>query len=479
MSQLHNLNLLTSEHQIKIQRGLFCLLSSDKNQLAFYFDSYSLPEKGISSQLEIWKKENPQSSAKLIGHTSHLKNVEVIFKAKQIEIEKKVERDHIFEVLFFPKEKKLQVSKNDLKASELQKKYNSESTATHVKNEKIKVLIVDDSATIRNLLSKVFTSDPLIEVVAMAENPLDVEDLIRKHHPDVITLDIHMPQMDGLTLLKKYLQHSPIPTIMISSISMEEGPMVLSALENGAVDYIQKPSLDQLKTVAPLMIEKIKIARNAKVNLPSASKKIEAKGSRQKFDDKNTIIAIGSSTGGTEALRNLFSDLPDEIPPILVVQHIPPVFSKAFADRLNSMFAFTVKEASDGDAVLPNQVLIAPGGTQMKVVGKAGQLKVLINDDAPVNRHKPSVDYMFNSLAEIEVPIISVILTGMGGDGAKGMALLKKNGSRTIAQNEETSIVFGMPKEAIKLGCVDQVEPLENIAPLMVQWLQKGHKKSA
>lgn len=479
MSKLHKLNLTAKEHQIKIQRGLFCLLMSEQNQCAFYFDSYNLPESEIAAHLESWTSQNSKSKAKLIGHSAHLKAIELIFKNKEVFIEKKVERDSIFEVLFFPQEKKLQVSKNDLAVADLQKKYNSESVATHVKNEKIKVLIVDDSATIRVLLNKVFTSDPLIEVVAMAENPLEVEGLIQKHRPDVITLDIHMPQMDGLTLLKKYLQHSPIPTIMISSISMEEGPMVLSALEHGAVDYIQKPSLDQLPIVAPLMIEKIKIARNAKVTLANSATKSLSKKTQQKFDDKNTIIAIGSSTGGTEALRNLFSDLPDEIPPILVVQHIPPVFSKAFADRLNSMFSFTVKEAQDGDLVLPNQVLIAPGGTQMKVVTQGSQLKVKITDDAPVNRHKPSVDYMFNSLAEIHVPTISVILTGMGGDGAKGMAQLKKNGSKTIAQNEESCIVFGMPKEAIKLGCVDQVEPLDNIGPLMVRWLQKGQKKSA
>lgn len=476
MSHLHILNNNQADHHVKIQRGLFCYLQSETSTLGIYFDSYAFPFNDFNNEIEKWGKQHPSSTAKIIGFQHFFNDIETLLKKHKISLEKAVTREHVFEVQYHPQLRRLQVTKNSNSAEALKIKYQEEIETT--KQEKIKVMVVDDSSTIRNLLQKIFSSDPHIEVVATVENPLDVCDLIKKHKPDVITLDIHMPHMDGLTLLNKYLPNYPIPTVMISSISMEEGPMVLSALESGAVDYIQKPTMEQLKIIAPLMIEKVKTARYAKVNFKK-KKSVSTLKNMNQFNDKETIIAIGSSTGGTEALREVFSGLPNEIPPIVVVQHIPPVFSKAFADRLNTLFQFKVKEAEDGDTLVANQVLIAPGGKQMKIVKSGTHFCVQINDDAPVNRHKPSVDYMFHSLAQLQVPVLSVILTGMGADGAKGMKALKEKGALTIAQDEETSVVFGMPKEAIKQGCVDTVAPLDQIAQSMMLALQKKHKRSA
>jgi two-component system chemotaxis response regulator CheB len=330
-----------------------------------------------------------------------------------------------------------------------------------VKSSKIKVLIVDDSQTIRNLLSQILSKDPAFEVVGLAEKPSQVEDLIKKNRPDVITLDIHMPEMDGVTLLKKLHPLYKIPTVMISSISKEEGPQVLQALESGAVDYIQKPQMSNMTEAAETLRERLKIAAKAKVTTT-----IRAKKSTQHHSfDFDNVILMGASTGGTEALRVVLEGLPAKIPPILIVQHIPPVFSAAFAQRLNELCPFEVREAQNGDEVKPNLVLIAPGGKQMKVKPTNGKLVVEINDDGPVNRHKPSVDYMFRTASEAGLKkMVAVILTGMGADGAREMKRLRDLGTRTIAQNEATCVVYGMPREAAAKGGVEFVLPLEDIA---------------
>lgn len=327
----------------------------------------------------------------------------------------------------------------------------------------IKVLIVDDSKTIRTLLRGILSKSSSIQVVADTGSPLEVISLIEKFNPDVITLDIHMPEKDGVTLLKEYIKIHPIPTIMISSISMEEGPYVLNALESGAVDYIQKPQHNELAEAAELMIEKIKAASTARIANAKSGIKRTSKKSNSNIS-VNTLIAIGSSTGGTEAIKDLFAGLPDQIPPIVIVQHIPPVFSKAFADRLNSLFPFEVKEAEHGDLILPNRVLIAPGGKQMKVVKVSQKLQISIEDTPPVNRHKPSVDVLFDSLIESKVNKgIAVILTGMGSDGAKGMSRLFEKGWLTIAQDKESCVVFGMPAVAIQLGAAQHVCSIHDI----------------
>jgi two-component system chemotaxis response regulator CheB len=339
---------------------------------------------------------------------------------------------------------------------------NTQEIANQGPPNPIKLLIVDDSKTIRTLLRGVFSKSPNIEIVADTGNPLEVISLIDRYQPHVVTLDIHMPEKDGITLLKEYIHTYPIPTVMISSISMEEGPAVLTALESGAVDYIQKPEMNELAEVSDLMIEKIKTASTARVHVVAQTKKTKAK--RYTNISTDSLIAIGSSTGGTEALKKVFSALPDQIPPIVVVQHIPPLFSKAYADRLNSLYPFEVKEAETGDLVLPNRVLIAPGGRQMKVIRVGGQLHIIIDDSTPVNRHKPSVDVLFDSLVECRVKKgIAAILTGMGSDGAKGMLRLKEKGWTTIAQDKDSCVVFGMPAVAIQIGAAEYICSLDEI----------------
>lgn len=379
---------------------------------------------------------------------------------------KDVIREGQVEVIFLPEQSKVRVSienKAEPKVSTIS------AVAKPIKNEKVNVLIVDDSKTIRTILAKIFSSDERFNVCAMAEKPSEVAGLIEKHQPDVITLDIHMPEMDGVTLLKQIAPKYGIPTVMISSISMAEGPLVLEALENGAVDYIQKPEASEIEKVTPLILEKVKTAAAAKLNR-KVRRERSAVVKTKELCNMDSLIVLGSSTGGTEAIRDILMAMPNQIPPMLIVQHIPAVFSAAFAKRMNDLCPFEVKEAADGDEVKANRVLIAPGGKQMKLVVKSDKkVCVEINDDDPVNRFKPSVDYLFFSAAKVlYTHTIAVILTGMGKDGAKGMLELKKSGVRTIAQDEDTSIVFGMPKEAINIGAAEHVVALPMIAEKIV-----------
>jgi two-component system chemotaxis response regulator CheB len=336
--------------------------------------------------------------------------------------------------------------------------------ATPGLSKKRKILIVDDSKTIRDLLKRILLEDPDFEIIGMASDALEASKLVRKQRPDVITLDIHMPGMTGIEWLEKLLPKNPIPVVMISSLQLQEGNEVFKALEIGAVDYIQKPLLSDLPVVGPLIREKVKEASFAKVlsKNKTAAKAPPILGADL---DMRKILAIGASTGGIEALRTVLEALPAMIPPTVIVQHIPPVFSKAFADRLNELCSFDVKEAEDGDALQPSLVLIAPGGKQMKIEQRDKGYFVKIMDEAPVNRHKPSVDYLFHSVASvIGKNSVGVILTGMGADGAKGLLAMKKAGARTIAQDEATSAVYGMPKAAFEIGAVDTVAPLPTVA---------------
>lgn len=334
--------------------------------------------------------------------------------------------------------------------------------------KKVKVMIVDDSATIRKLLAEVLKKDPQFEVVAEVEKPSEVESLIIKNRPDVITLDIHMPEMDGVTLLKKIHPKYKIPTVMISSISREEGPQVLQALENGAVDYIQKPGMNELSEAATIIRERLKIAAAANTQ---SSRRSSRRAIVPTELDLSSLILMGASTGGTEALRLVLEGLPAKIPPILIVQHIPPVFSAAFAKRLNDLCPFEVREAVDGDLVKPGLVLIAPGGKQMEVHARGRDLMVAVTDAPPMNRHKPSVDHLFQSATRLKwnSPMVSVILTGMGADGARQMKVLRGLGARTIAQDQATSVVYGMPREAAAVGAAEFVEPLDQVASRILE----------
>jgi two-component system chemotaxis response regulator CheB len=463
-----------TEYFEKVEGGLFISLHGEEGEaVALVVNSNQINEDVISNFIfkaqEYLKAGHPSFTLKMIGEVNTLNDVEKILSKYEFSEKKLVERKYPFEVIFNPSNGKLRASKDEIKPL----------VEVIDKNEKTKILIVDDSKTIVNLLTRVFSSVDSFEVVATAERPSLVEDLIKKHKPDVITLDIHMPEMNGVDLLKKVISPKyKIPTIMVTSISMEEGPMVLDALENGAFDYIQKPELSELSQVAPMLIEKVKEAAILKDKKKIVKTKVK---SAKNIDACNTesMIVIGSSTGGTNALKDILVNMPKEIPPILIVQHIPAVFSKAFADRINTLCPFTVKEAVNDEQVNKNTVYIAPGGTQMKIVQRRKDLFIEINDDEPVNRFKPSVDYLFNSVVNLssDIHTVAALLTGMGKDGAQGLKKLRDAGALTIAQNEESCIVFGMPREAIALGAAVDIVHLDDIATRLSEFSHKETKQ--
>lgn len=348
-----------------------------------------------------------------------------------------------------------------------------------VDDRKRKVLIVDDSKTIRDLLVRILSEDSQLEIIGTATNPIEAQEMLKTKTPDVITLDIHMPEMTGVEWLEKLLPKMAVPVVMITSLQLQDGNEVFKALELGAVDYIQKPVLNEIKEMAPIIREKVKSASFAKVKVKSSRRTVAAPGTQVATGafDQNTLIAMGASTGGTEALKDVLIRLPQDIPPIVIVQHIPAVFSKAFADRLNGLCPFEVLEASDGDLVIPGRVLIAPGGKQMKLERlRSGELVTRITDDAPMNRHKPSVDYLFYSVAEVlGGKCLGVILTGMGADGAQGLLKLRQAGARTLGQDEESCVVYGMPRAAFLCGAVEEVHTLDDMASAMASG---GNKKA-
>lgn len=351
---------------------------------------------------------------------------------------------------------------------------NKEVSFQKINGEIIKVLIVDDSATIRLQLKSILTKHKQIKVVGEVEDPRILDEKIRELKPDIITLDINMPYLNGIDVLKQIIPKYKIPTIVVSALNMEEGSLVMEALSLGAFDFFQKPDLGQIEEQGKILIDKIVQSKNIKVN---ANKKIYS----NKYNHTNTkldtdyLIAIGSSTGGTEALKVILEQLPPEIPPIVIVQHIPEVFSKALADRLNKLCPFEVLEAKNGDRVEKNKVYIAPGNKHMIISKSNNQLIIQTNQAEPYNSHRPSVDILFKSIADLSLrKTIGVILTGMGGDGAQGLKRLKDTGAKTIAQNEESCVVFGMPKEAIKLNAANYVEALDEISNKIVNLTKSG-----
>ena len=383
---------------------------------------------------------------KIICSQSHYDKFSSALNMFSIDL-KFVPREGSFEIYFDPFNRILRLKKNE-----------------NLGKQKVKVLVVDDSTTICNLLTKIMSLSPEIEVVGTINDPRETAKAIQELTPDVITLDIHMPHINGVELLKQIYPQYKIPCIMISSISISEGPLVLDALDAGAIDYIQKPDMKNFVNIASEINKKLISASKAVHQDKNVTTKVQ-----QNFniDISDHLILLGASTGGTRALKDVLDHFPKDIPPTLIVQHIPAEFSKAFADRLNQSTPFLVKEAQDGDEILPNKVLVAPGDKQMKFVMQGAKMFVEINDDEPVNRFKPSVDYLFNSVANstTQKKIVAAIFTGMGRDGAKGMELLKKRkAAHTIAQDEKSCVVFGMPKEAIKLGCVDVITPLSDAA---------------
>jgi two-component system chemotaxis response regulator CheB len=339
-----------------------------------------------------------------------------------------------------------------------------------------KVLIIDDSSLMRQLLTQILGSDPELEVIGTAGDPFVAREKIKSLHPDVLTLDIEMPRMDGLTFLEKLMRGHPMPVVMISSLTDRGAETTLRALSLGAVDYIAKPKLDVSNGTieqAGDIIAKVKAAAKVRVRGLDASDTTPASlPAGYHFTATHKVVAIGASTGGTEALKDVLSALPPDFPGLVMVQHMPEAFTRPFSERLNSVCRIHVQEAKDGDRILPGHALLAPGGHQMQVVRRGTEYAVKVYRGERVNRHLPSVDVLFSSCArQLGKNAIGVLLTGMGADGAKGMLEMKVAEAHTIAQDEATCVVFGMPREAIQLGAVDQVLPLGRIPTALLHRL--------
>lgn len=340
---------------------------------------------------------------------------------------------------------------------------------------KIRVLVVDDSAIVRKIFTEELSKEPDIEVIGTAPDPYIARDKIIFQKPDVITLDIELPRMDGLTFLKKLMRYNPLPVIVVSSLTQNGSKMALEALESGAIDVLSKPGSNySVGEMSSLLKEKIRAAAHVQIKLIKNYKMKKDFSSLVIKNDliemSQKVIAIGASTGGTEAIKRILVDLPINVPGIVIVQHILPHFTKAFAERLNQLCKIEVREAKDGDKVINGLALISPGNLHMLIRRNGSQYYVALKDGPMVNHQKPAIDVLFNSVAQNAGPnSIGILLTGMGVDGAEGLLKMKEAGAKTIAQDENTSIVFGMPKEAIKRGAVDKILPLDNIAEEIVR----------
>ena len=349
-------------------------------------------------------------------------------------------------------------------------------------NRRIKVLIVDDSALVRSLLTDILRSDPGIEVVGVASDAHIAREKIKALNPDVLTLDVEMPKMDGLTFLKNLMRLRPMPVVMVSSLTERGADVTLDALSLGAVDYLSKPKIDlaaTLKDYGDELIDKIRAASKASVRAldprraaavaPRAAHTADAvlpkASTSRQLRTTDRIIAIGASTGGTEAIKEVLMRLPPDSPGVVITQHIPKAFSGPFAKRMNDCCQVTVYEAEDGQQILPGHAYIAPGDKHLMLVRDGARYVCRLDDGVPVNRHKPSVDVLFRSVAQnAGRNAIGAILTGMGKDGAKGLKEMLEAGSRTIAQDEATSVVWGMPGEAVAIGAAQHIVPLDSVA---------------
>ncbi len=347
--------------------------------------------------------------------------------------------------------------------------------------KKVRVLIIDDSASVRQAMTAILSADPGIEVIAAAADPFAAARHIQNELPDVITLDVEMPRMDGITFLRRLMMQCPVPVVMCSSLVEDGSETLLQALEAGAVDIILKPKMGVASHLADAHLhirETVKGAAQARLGARRSAvtndppKKLTADAvlppptGRAMSRTTEMVVCIGASTGGTEALREVLVALPANAPGIVVVQHMPESFTKAFAKRLNTLCEVDVKEAENGDTVMRGHVLIAPGGLRHTMLERQGARYVVAVKEGPlVSRHRPSVDVLFRSAARnAGANAVGIIMTGMGDDGARGLLEMKQAGARTIAQDEATSVVFGMPKEAIARGAADRIAPLDAIA---------------
>jgi two-component system, chemotaxis family, protein-glutamate methylesterase/glutaminase len=354
--------------------------------------------------------------------------------------------------------------------------------------KKIKVLIVDDSALVRQTLVEIFKSDPEIEVVGTAADPYLAVNKIKEIEPDVITLDVEMPKMDGLTFLKKIMSQHPIPVLIISTLTEKGTDTAIRALEYGAVDVIAKPKVntkdllekskidlcDKVKAASMAFVKRRVFAESIEIKPKLSADVIISKTSHSMIETTETIIAVGASTGGTQALKEFLMSMPLDCPGIVIVQHMPEMFTTQFAKRLNECCQISVKEAENGDPILRGHAIIAQGSKHLLLKRSGAKYYIEVKDGPLVNRHKPSVDVLFRSVARYAGKnSIGVIMTGMGNDGAKGLLEMKEAGAYTIAQDEKSSIVFGMPKEAIKLDAAKIVLPLSQISSHIINQNKK------
>jgi two-component system, chemotaxis family, protein-glutamate methylesterase/glutaminase len=353
---------------------------------------------------------------------------------------------------------------------------------------KIKVLVVDDSAVVRRVLSDAISKEADLEVIGTAPDPYVARDKILALAPDVLTLDIEMPRMDGLTFLGKLMHFHPLPVVVISSVGQASCDVALEAIRLGAVEVLAKPSGPySVGELGHVLGDKIRAAFAARLRKPDDTAPAMATQTAAPpvatpvpFRTTAGLIAIGASTGGTQAIEEVLLQIPEQCPPILIAQHIPPVFSASFATRLNSICRMEVKEAKDGDLVSPGRALVAPGNFHMTLVRRDGVSRVAVADGPRVHYQRPAVDVLFHSIAEARVPkTVGVLLTGMGSDGARGLLEMRQSGAFTIAQDEASCVVFGMPKVAIEQGAAQKVVPLSKIASqLMVNWSERPERAS-
>jgi two-component system, chemotaxis family, protein-glutamate methylesterase/glutaminase len=348
---------------------------------------------------------------------------------------------------------------------------------------KTRVVVVDDSALVRGLLAEIIDRQPDMTCVGAAADPLVAREMIRNLNPDVITLDIEMPRMDGIDFLSRLMRLRPMPVVMVSTLTERGADVTLKALELGAVDFVAKPKIgvaDGLRQLGADITDKIRTAAKARVHRLAApagganaapAKPVTMASLGRLSTEK--IIFIGASTGGTEATREVLVNLPADCPAVMITQHMPPGFTKSYAARLNSLCRIRVAEAQDGERVLPGHAYIAPGGFHLSVERSGANYIARVQDGEPVNRHKPSVEVLFDSAARVVGRnALAVMLTGMGADGAKAMRSMRDAGSYNLVQDENSCVVFGMPREAIAHGAAHEVLPLTQIAPRLIEWLR-------
>lgn len=350
--------------------------------------------------------------------------------------------------------------------------------------QKIRVVVVDDSALVRSLLAEIINRQSDMQCVGTANDPLVAREMIRELNPDVVTLDVEMPRMDGIDFLGRLMRLRPMPVVMISTLTERGAEVTMKALELGAVDFVAKPRVgvaSGLSELASAIVEKIRVAAVAHVHRALAPRPAAAPARGDKAPTANLlgrvstekIIFIGASTGGTEAVKEVLLQMPADAPAIVITQHMPPGFTTSFAARLNNLCQITVKEAVNGERIMPGHAYIAPGGRQFCVARSGANYVAVVNDDPPVNRHKPSVEVLFKSAAAIVGPnAFGIMLTGMGNDGAAAMKEMRDAGSYNYVQDEASCIVFGMPREAIAHGAAHEVLPLTQIAPALIARLR-------